>query len=147
MNKQQDHSHSANVITTFRYLFADLYEIGIWAATEVPKNSGNFTTANISFSCAHDSSIPCSTRPGSAPPALGYIFSLAEDNNKDLYMLTSTGVYRVARPSRCNYQCSTESFVTHGPQYSYSVPISGDSGGKIASFFSFSLLIFLEFVL
>ncbi|GJS89440.1 zinc finger BED domain-containing protein RICESLEEPER 2-like protein, partial [Tanacetum coccineum] len=34
-------------------------------------------------------------------PDLGYVTSLSEDNNKDVYLLASTGVYRIAAPSRC----------------------------------------------
>ncbi|GKE71156.1 zinc finger BED domain-containing protein RICESLEEPER 2-like protein, partial [Tanacetum coccineum] len=33
-------------------------------------------------------------------PDLGYVMSLSEDNNKDVYLLASTGVYRIAAPSR-----------------------------------------------
>ena len=92
----------------FRYLFGDLYAHAIWAGTENPENSGNFTMSQIPFSCAHDSPIQCSSVPGSSLPALGYIFSFGEDNNKDIFLLTSSGVYRVVRPSRCNYTCSKE---------------------------------------
>ncbi|WOG95187.1 hypothetical protein DCAR_0414493 [Daucus carota subsp. sativus] len=87
-----------------RYLFSDVYQIAIWAATEVPTNSGNFTAESIPFSCASDSPIKCSPKAGSDLPDLGYIYSLAEDNLKDVYILTSTGVYRVTNPSRCSYQ-------------------------------------------
>lgn len=121
-----------------RYLYADLYGHDIWAGTEVPKNSGNFSSANVSVRCANDSTIPCSSDPASNQPALGYILSFAEDNNKDVYILSSNGVYRVARPSRCSYQCSIVE-PSHGPEY-YSVPISADAG-KIAS-----LSLFLCFV-
>uniref|UniRef100_A0A5B7C0I5 Putative HIPL1 protein isoform X1 n=1 Tax=Davidia involucrata TaxID=16924 RepID=A0A5B7C0I5_DAVIN len=91
-----------------RYLYGDLYAGAIWAGTENPENSGNFTTSQISFGCAHDSPIPCSIVPGSSLPALGYIFSFGEDNNKDIFLLASSGVYRVVRPSRCNYTCAKE---------------------------------------
>lgn len=92
----------------FRYLYADLYAGALWAATEDPSNSGNFTTSKIPFSCAHDSPIPCDSAPSSSLPALGYIFSFGQDNNKDVYILASSGVYRVVRPSRCSYTCSQE---------------------------------------
>uniref|UniRef100_A0A2N9EC86 Glucose/Sorbosone dehydrogenase domain-containing protein n=1 Tax=Fagus sylvatica TaxID=28930 RepID=A0A2N9EC86_FAGSY len=90
------------------YLYADLYGSAIWAGAESPENSGNFTTTRIPFSCAHDSTIPCNTIPGSSLPTLGYIYSFGEDNMKDIFILASSGVYRVARPSRCNYTCSKE---------------------------------------
>ncbi|XP_041010853.1 HIPL1 protein-like [Juglans microcarpa x Juglans regia] len=90
------------------YLYADLYGSAIWAAAESPANSGNFTSAMIPFSCAHDSPIHCSSIPGNSLPALGYIYSFGEDNRKDIFILASSGVYRVVRPSHCNYTCSKE---------------------------------------
>lgn len=95
-----------------RYLYGDLYASAIWAGTENPENSGNFTSNEIPFSCASDSPIPCSPTPGSPLPALGYLFSFGEDNNKDIYLLTSSGVYRVVPPSRCKYTCSLENVTT-----------------------------------
>ncbi|KAL5976689.1 hypothetical protein ACLOJK_021022 [Asimina triloba] len=91
-----------------RYLYADLYEAGIWAGIESPENSGNFSTSSLNFSCAGDSPIPCNSIPGTSVPSLGYIFSFGEDNKKDVYILASSGVYRVVRPSRCSYTCSKE---------------------------------------
>ncbi|KAL5186219.1 HIPL1 protein [Glycine soja] len=78
----------------------------IWAGIEELENSGNFTTSKMHYSCAHDSPIQCDSVPESSLPALGYIYSFGEDNNKDVYILASTGVYRVARPSHCSYTCS-----------------------------------------
>ncbi|KAK6148490.1 hypothetical protein DH2020_019402 [Rehmannia glutinosa] len=89
-----------------RYLFADLYACSIWAGTENPITSGKFTSSKISFNCADDSPINCTFTPGSSLPALSYIFSFGEDNNKDVYLLTNSGVYRIVSPSRCNYTCS-----------------------------------------
>ncbi|RAL41183.1 hypothetical protein DM860_017732 [Cuscuta australis] len=90
-----------------RYLFADLYGGAIWAGTENPENSGVFNTTLLSFACSHDSPLNCSLVPGSSShPALGYVFSFGEDNNKDVYVLASSGVYRVVPPSRCKYSCS-----------------------------------------
>ncbi|XP_016462608.2 HIPL1 protein-like [Nicotiana tabacum] len=91
-----------------RYLFADLYAGAMWAGTESPENSGIFNTTEISFTCAGNSPINCAWVPGSSVPALGYIFSFGEDNNKDIYLLASSGVYRVVRPSRCKYTCAKE---------------------------------------
>ncbi|XP_052183553.1 HIPL1 protein-like [Diospyros lotus] len=90
------------------YLYADLYASAIWAGIESPENRSNFTGSQISFSCARDSPLNCSFVPGSSLPALGYIFSFGEDNNKDIYVLASSGMYRVVRPSRCNYACAKE---------------------------------------
>ncbi|KAI3454602.1 hypothetical protein Pfo_011265 [Paulownia fortunei] len=101
-----------------RYLFADLYAGAIWAGTENPINSGKFTSSKISFNCAHDSPLSCTVTPGSSLPALSYIFSFGEDNNKDVYLLTNSGVYRIVRPSRCNYTCvkeNTSSVATPSP--------------------------------
>lgn len=90
------------------YLYGDLYAGAIWAGIENPENSGNFTTTKVPFTCAQDSPIQCSFTPGTSQAALGYIFSFGEDNNKDIFILASSGVYRVVSPSRCNYKCSKE---------------------------------------
>lgn len=42
----------------------------------------------------------CMTLPNTKFNALGYIYSFGEHNEKDIDVLASTGVYRVARPSR-----------------------------------------------
>lgn len=110
--------------STFRYLYADLYAGHIWTAIENPENSGNFSSSIIPFSCAADSPIQCGTVPGSTLPNLGYVFSFGEDNKKDVFILASNGVYRVVRPSRCNYTCSKES-VTASPS-----PSPGSSPGS-----------------
>ncbi|KAL6143407.1 hypothetical protein ACLB2K_054102 [Fragaria x ananassa] len=91
-----------------RYIYADLYDGRVWAGTETPEYSGNFTSTIVPVSCALDSPMQCSAEAGSSVPALGFIFSFGQDNRKDMYILASTGVYRVARPSRCNYTCSKE---------------------------------------
>ncbi|KAF3431375.1 hypothetical protein FNV43_RR26106 [Rhamnella rubrinervis] len=89
-------------------LYADLYGSFIWAASESPKGSGNFSTTEIPFSCTQNSPTNCNSIPGSSRPDLGYIYSFGEDNSKDVFILTSTGVYRVVDPSLCNYTCSKE---------------------------------------
>ncbi|KAL2546811.1 HIPL1 protein [Forsythia ovata] len=94
------------------YLYGDLYANHIWAASETPQDSGNFSTTDIPFSCAPESPIKCSSVPNSKLPALEYIFSFGEDNRKDVFILTQSGVYRVVRPSRCNYKCSKESLIS-----------------------------------
>ncbi|KAL5747346.1 hypothetical protein ACOSP7_024344 [Xanthoceras sorbifolium] len=98
-----------------RYLYADLYAVALWAANENPENSGNFTTSKIPFNCAHDSPLGCNSLQGSDLPSLGYIFSFGEDNRKDIFILASEGVYRVVRPSRCNYTCSKETITAASP--------------------------------
>nr|XP_010934011.1 HIPL1 protein [Elaeis guineensis] len=97
-----------------RYLYADLYAGAMWAGTEVPESSGNYSSARIPFSCAKDSPIPCDTVAGSPLPSVGYIYSFGEDNNKDVFVLTTKGVYRVVRPSRCHYVCSKETTTDTG---------------------------------
>ncbi|XP_043718669.1 HIPL1 protein-like [Telopea speciosissima] len=90
-----------------RYLFADLYGTAIFSGIESPENSGNFTRNQLPFSCAHDTPIKCgSTSDGLSD--LGFVFSFGEDNMKDIFMLSSNGVFRVVQPSRCNYACSQE---------------------------------------
>ncbi|KAJ1266682.1 hypothetical protein BS78_08G170800 [Paspalum vaginatum] len=96
-----------------RYLYADLYASAMWTGTETPESSGNYTSTLIPFSCSKDSPIPCETAAGSPLPSLGYIYSFGEDNNKDIYVLTSKGVYRVVRPSLCSYTCPTEKAATN----------------------------------
>lgn len=126
------------------YLYADLYASNIWAAAETPKSSGNFSTESIPFSCAQDSPIKCDSVPNSPLPALGYIFSFGEDNRKDIYILTSTGVYRVVLPSRCNYSCSKEDKTT-----ATTVPNSPPSSSKghhITNHLKFFLYSFLVLV-
>ncbi|XP_076890461.1 HIPL1 protein-like [Bidens hawaiensis] len=91
------------------YLYADLYATVLWAAAETPTNSGNFTSTSIPFGCARDSPLECNSVPNTDLAALGYIYSFGEDNKKDVYILASTGVYRVVQPSRCNYSCTKES--------------------------------------
>lgn len=93
----------------FRYLYIDLYPDGIWSGTENPENSRNFTSSKIPYRCAHDSIAE------GVMPAIGYVSSLGEDNRKDIHMLTTTGVYRVTRPSRCNYHCPKERTVSSTP--------------------------------
>ncbi|PIA40240.1 hypothetical protein AQUCO_02500142v1 [Aquilegia coerulea] len=112
-----------------RYVYADLYANYLWAADETPENSGNFTSNLIPFSCAHDSPIQCASVAGSPLPTLGYIYSFGEDNRKDLMFLTSTGVYRVVRPSRCNYTCSKET--APSPTSPGSNPSSPSSGYRV----------------
>ncbi|KAJ4870385.1 HIPL2 protein [Raphanus sativus] len=92
------------------YLYADLYANAMWAAIESPEGSGNFTDSQIPIKCSQDSPVKCTAAPGGADsgPALGYIYSFGQDNNKDIHLLTSSGVYRVVRPSRCNFACSKE---------------------------------------
>lgn len=92
------------------YLYADLYANAMWAAIESPEGSGNFTDSQIPFKCSQDSPVKCTAAPGGADsgPALGYIYSFGQDNNKDIHLLTSSGVYRIVRPSRCNFACSKE---------------------------------------
>lgn len=96
-----------------KYLYADLYAGAMWAGTESPENSGNYTSTLIPFNCSSTSPIPCETVPGNPLPALGYIYSFAEDNNKDVFILTSKGVYRVVPPSRCNYSCPKERIINN----------------------------------
>ncbi|KAK2979745.1 hypothetical protein RJ640_012665, partial [Escallonia rubra] len=108
------------------YLYADLYASTLWAAAEDPKNSGNFTTASIPFSCARGSPLECSSVPNSPLAALQYVYSFGEDNRKDVYILASSGVYRVVRPSRCNFTCSKENetaILNPSPPPSHANPI------------------------
>lgn len=111
------------VIVYFSYLYADLYGKYIWAASESPKGSGSFTTTEIPFNCTQNSPNQCNYTPGSSQPDLGYMYTFGEDNSKDIFILTSSGVYRVVDPSLCNYSCSKENVrnvsSTYPPSSSY----------------------------
>ncbi|KAJ3670154.1 hypothetical protein LUZ60_010478 [Juncus effusus] len=98
-----------------RYLYADLYAVSMWAAAETPRSSGNFSNDRINFTCSKTSPIACDYAGGSTLPSLGYIFSMAQDNNKDVLYLTSKGVYRIVRPSLCGYTCPLEKMVSSPP--------------------------------
>lgn len=132
-------------------MYGDLYAGAIWAASEDPENSGNFSTSKIPFSCGDKSPIPCTSVPGSSLPALGYIFSFGEDNRKDIFVLSSSGVYRVVRPSRCNYTCSKEnvtSVATPSPSASPNDAwwLSNPSKNTLLLISSLVLLLLLSFV-
>ncbi|KAI3941251.1 hypothetical protein MKX01_029825 [Papaver californicum] len=112
--------------------------------------SGILLTSKIPFSCASDSPIRCASLPKTSLPSLGYIYSFGEDNKKDILVLTSTGVYRVVRPSRCNYSCSKENttHITNPPSPAPSPPSSASTmKNEIMFLFSTSFLLFLSFVL
>lgn len=96
------------VVLQNRYLYADLYGGAIWAATEAPEYSGNYNSTLIPFSCTDNSPLPCDRVAGSALPSLGYVYSFGEDNRKDVFLLSSNGVYRIVPPSHCNYTCPSE---------------------------------------
>ncbi|KAK6160088.1 hypothetical protein DH2020_003469 [Rehmannia glutinosa] len=129
------------------YLYGDLYASHIWAASESPADSGNFTSNDISFSCAPDSPIKCDSVPNSNVPALEYIFSFGEDNRKDVYILTQSGVYRVVRPSRCSYACSKEVAASTNPPSS--VPSHGHCfhPHSVVMLFVSAVMLLLEFLL
>ncbi|KAJ9568188.1 hypothetical protein OSB04_004154 [Centaurea solstitialis] len=88
-----------------------------------PKTRKLWVRELLEFQCpfwvCHDSPMQCGFKPGvHGVPDLGYVVSLSEDNNKDVYLLTSSGVYRVAAPSRCGYRCAKERYSnsTRGPE-------------------------------
>ncbi|ESQ47021.1 hypothetical protein EUTSA_v10027668mg [Eutrema salsugineum] len=99
------------------YLFADLYAGVIFGGVETPVGSGDFTSSRIPIQCASDSPIFCSseTEPSSSFPPLGFVFSFGEDNKKDIYLLASNGLYRIARPSRCSFHCPLETITSVAP--------------------------------
>jgi hypothetical protein len=92
-----------------RYLYADLYAKSMWEGIETPEDSGVYNVSSLTFSCSKNSPIPCDAAAGSSLPSLGYIFTFGEDNDKDMYLLTSKGVYRVVDPAECNYACPIKS--------------------------------------
>ncbi|KAH0458940.1 hypothetical protein IEQ34_011754 [Dendrobium chrysotoxum] len=92
-----------------RFVYADLYGEAMWAGIENPKLSGIYNSTKLPFSCAKDTPIACEPIEGSSLPSLGIVYSFAEDNDGEIYILASKGVFRIVRPSRCNYSCASES--------------------------------------
>lgn len=124
-----------------RYLYADLYADTIWAGTESPRGSGNFTSTKLPIGCAKDSPIQCDTLPGTSTPKLEYVFSFGQDNTKDAYVLASSGLYRVVRPSRCNFTCSKEN-VTDTTNQGGSVPSRAASSSLLTRRWFSNFLLF-----
>nr|KAJ0202851.1 hypothetical protein LSAT_V11C500235550 [Lactuca sativa] len=125
------------------YIYSDLYNYAIWAAIETGKNSESFKSFSVAFGCAHDSPMECGFKPGvHQVPDLGYVVSFSEDNNKDVYLLTTSGVYRVAAPSRCGYPCSKERYsnLTKMPSSGTLLLMAAD---LVASFVSLMLFVLL----
>lgn len=129
-------------------MYADLYAGAIWAGAESPEKSGKFNSTTISFSCAQDSPIPCNSVPGRSFPSLGYIFSFGEDNKKDVYLLASSGVYRIVGPSRCNYTCSKENVtsIVSPPPSPPSPGSSTTSGCQLTNFSKRWVCLFFSFL-
>ncbi|XP_043718665.1 HIPL1 protein-like [Telopea speciosissima] len=127
------------------YIYADFYAEAIWAGFENPENSGHFTSNQVPFTCANDSPIQCKFTEGNSLPALGYFSSFGQDNKMDVYFFTTSGTYRIVRPSRCNYMCSKENVTSiASPSPSHS-PSSGTSIRKqhydLVLLFSLSMLL------
>ncbi|GAQ81407.1 hypothetical protein KFL_000790320 [Klebsormidium nitens] len=84
-----------------RYIFADLYGKG-FTGLESPADSGNFTMARMSFLCAGAASpMTCGLKGQDLTNDLQYIFSFGEDINRDMYLLTLAGVFRVTSGDKC----------------------------------------------
>lgn len=84
-----------------RYVFADLYGKG-FTGLESPADSGNFTMSRMSFLCAGAASpMTCGVKGQDLTNNLQYIFSFGEDTNRDLYLLTLAGVFRVTSGDKC----------------------------------------------
>lgn len=76
----------------------------MWAAAERPAYSGNYTVSSLPFTCTPNSPIKCNIT--SSGLQIGMIISYGEDNNADLYVLATTGLYRLVSPSHCNITCT-----------------------------------------
>ncbi|PQQ06731.1 HIPL1 protein [Prunus yedoensis var. nudiflora] len=132
--------------TTDPCCMEDLFAGGIWTGIETPEGSGNFTSTKIPVSCALDSPIQCSAEAGSSLPALGFIFSFGQDNRKDIFILASSGLYRVVRPSRCNYTCSKENVTSssHPKSVPSPAPSASRTRRELNNPFVLELLIFFS---
>jgi hypothetical protein len=69
----------------------------MWTGTD---GSGKYTSTSIPLRCSEKTPIPCDE---SANGPLGLIFSFGEDNNLDVFILASQGVYRIVQPALCGY--------------------------------------------
>lgn len=96
-----------------RYLYADLFG-AMWVGTEDPIGSGNYSNAELAYNCSSKSPLPCTYAAGSKTPTLQWIFSFGEDNRKNIYLLTASGVYRVTHPNDCNFVCKND-LITERP--------------------------------
>ncbi|KAM0859503.1 hypothetical protein ACQ4PT_047140 [Festuca glaucescens] len=103
-----------------RYLFADMYTSAMWTGTD---DNGKYTSSSIPSRCSKKTPIPCDE---SANGPLGPISSFGEDNNLDVFILASQGVYRIVQPTLCGY-AHLNSAPTDG------VTPSGGSNGMSAS--------------
>jgi hypothetical protein len=74
-----------------------MYTSAIWTGTD---GSGEYISTSIPVSCSEKTPIPCDE---SANGPLGLIFSFGEDNNLDVFILASQGVYRIVQPALCGY--------------------------------------------
>jgi len=89
-----------------RFIYADLLGADMWAAAETPYMSGNFTTQKVNFTCSKTTPIPCSFVGSTSIPNLAFLLSIGQDNNKDLFYITQTGVYRIVRSVHCGFKCN-----------------------------------------
>ncbi|KAF3333585.1 HIPL1 protein-like protein [Carex littledalei] len=94
----------------YKFIYADLFGFDMWTAEEIPYMSGNFSSERVNFTCTASSPIPCSFVNSTTIPAFGYIYSFGQDNNKDVLLLASTGVYRIVRSHRCGYTCNLDPY-------------------------------------
>eukprot|EP01018_Ginkgo_biloba_P013416 Gb_26293 [translate_table: standard] len=136
-----------------RYLYADLFGTAMWSAVESPTGSGNFSSTKVAYNCSTKSPMPCTYAAETRNPTLELIYSFAEDNRKNLYMLTANGVYRVVNPRDCNFVCKND-LSTAGPTTDpeespspSSSPPSSSSSITLESndrvWFSFLIIIFM----
>ncbi|KAH7295210.1 hypothetical protein KP509_27G037200 [Ceratopteris richardii] len=91
-----------------RYVYADLYASAMWAASETPLGSGNYSTQRVTFMCSKNSSMECRKSADDLTPPFQYIFSFGEDNSNNLYVLSATGVYKVIDPKACGFTCNAK---------------------------------------
>lgn len=132
-----------------RYFYADLFG-SMWVGTEDPMGSSNYSNARVAYDCSARSPLSCTYTAGSKTPNLGWIYSFGEDNRKDIYLLTASGVYRVTHPTNCNFVCKNDLVAERpasGPDGSSSSRASSSTTNSLTNAFQSCNKVWIWFLL
>lgn len=98
---------NADPCLSLKYLYADLYG-RYYAGTESNPGSSSWVSKAINnISCASTSPLNCTT-----PFSESYVYSWAQDANHELYLLQTSGIYRLVAGSKCGYTCGANAPVS-----------------------------------